>query len=155
MDFGISRLMDDEDQLTRSHWVLGSPGYLSPEQARGALEEVGPHSDVFALGAIVYRMVTGQNAFQARDIAGAVFEAVHAVPPAPSTIRPELPEAVDLVMALALAKSVKHRYRRATELARDLCRAAEGTLPGEIVGRARAVAAKESTERTLSQMTAV
>jgi hypothetical protein len=150
LDFGISRLLDDESPLTRPAWVLGSPGFLAPEQARGALDRIGPHSDVFALGAIAYRMLTGQRAFPARDMTGAVFEAIHAEPPPPSAVRPELGHAVDAVFTLALAKAIESRYRRPSDFTRDLALALDGALPESVAQRARAATSRDAADRTLS-----
>ena len=149
LDFGVSRWMEAEEQhgLTRTSMVIGSPGYLAPEQATGTLEQVGAHTDVFALGTIVYRALTGENAFPSRNAAAAVYEAVHHEPPAPSTRRP-LHEDVDIVVALALAKNVAHRYGRAKEFAHDLELAVEGKLPELVRTRGRSL--PRATARALT-----
>ena len=140
LDFGVSRWMDQEEHgdLTRSEVVVGSPGYLAPEQALGQLERIGAHTDVFALGAIVYRALTGENAFPSRNSAAAVYEAVHLDPPPPSRLRPVEAD-VDIVIALALAKDISKRYLRAKEFARDLALAKDGKLGEEARTRARAL----------------
>lgn len=87
---------------------------------------------MFALGAIVYRAVTGQSAFPARNPGIAIYEAVYSEPPAPSSIEPTLPQAIDAVIGRALAKKPSHRYTTPSELVRDLRRAFAGELtPGE------------------------
>jgi predicted Ser/Thr protein kinase len=140
LDFGVSRWIDPDENhdLTRSEVVVGSPGYLAPEQALGALEKIGAHTDVFALGAIVYRALTGENAFPSRNAAAAVYEAVHLDPPPPSKHRPIAAD-VDLVVALALAKDIAMRYSRARELASDLELAKDGLLSEETRTRARSI----------------
>jgi tRNA A-37 threonylcarbamoyl transferase component Bud32 len=125
LDFGIARFQEG-DALTMTMEILGTPGYIAPEQVRG--EAIGPQIDVFALGAIVYRALVGKSAFPSRTPATAVYEALNLTPPPPSTIRRELPEDVDCVLALALAKRVTDRYARPIQIARALRQAAEGTL---------------------------
>ena len=144
LDFGISRLSDTPSGDTLTHAaVVGSPGYLAPEQARGASAEIGAHTDVFALGAICYRALTGVEAFPGRTAATAIYEALQRDPPPPSQLVPGLPGAVavavDAVLALALAKAPTLRYQRAAELATELRLALAGTLPEAVLARARAL----------------
>ncbi|MCC6996171.1 MAG: serine/threonine protein kinase [Deltaproteobacteria bacterium] len=144
LDFGISRLSDTPTGATLTHAaVVGSPGYLAPEQARGASAEIGAHTDVFALGAICYRALTGVEAFPGRTPATAIYEALQREPPPPSQLVPGLAgavaAAVDAVLALALAKAPTLRYQRAAELATELRLALAGTLPEAVLARARAL----------------
>jgi predicted Ser/Thr protein kinase len=125
LDFGIARFQEG-DGLTMTMEILGTPGYIAPEQVRG--DRIGPQIDVFALGAIVYRALVGKSAFPARAPAAAVYEALNLSPPPPSTVRRELPEDVDYVLALGLAKRCADRYEKPSQLARALRLAAEGTL---------------------------
>jgi len=145
LDFGVARLLDDSQPgLTQAATVLGTPGYLAPEQARGELAEIGPHTDVFALGAILYRALTGRNAFPARAVSAAIYQALHHEPRPPSSVRAGLPDGIDDVLTLALAKRPEDRYARAPHLARDLRAAARGQLPEESRRRARDVRARMS-----------
>ncbi len=142
LDFGISRLSDTPTGQTLTHAaVVGSPGYLAPEQARGASGEIAARTDVFALGAICYRALTGVEAFPGRTPATAIYEALQRDPPPPSQLRSELPAALDAVLALALAKAPAQRYQHAAELASDLRLALAGTLPDAVIARARALPA--------------
>ena len=158
LDFGVARLIQGSE-LTQSAMVVGSPGYLAPEQAASDLGEVGPRTDVFALGAIVYRAVTGASAFPARHPAAAVYEAVHVDPIAPSRLDPGLPVDVDLVLALALAKAPGERYATPSELGRDLRAAFAGDLAPAIRERAgritRARAPTVGLDRTLTALSMV
>jgi serine/threonine protein kinase len=147
LDFGIARVLSElvgenqaqEQTLTQTAAVLGTPGYLSPEQARGQRDAIGPHTDVFALGAIAYLALTGRRAFPARTADGAIYEALYGEPVPASQQRASLPVAVDEVLALALAKDPARRYQKASELATDLRAAVEGRLPAPVSSRARAL----------------
>jgi serine/threonine-protein kinase len=136
LDFGIARFLEG-GELTQSAMLIGSPGYLAPEQATSEYGEVGPRADVFALGTIVYRALTGQSAFAARNPAIAVYEVVHNEPAPPSDVNRELPADVDVVLAIALAKKPAERYATTTELARDLRRAFTEGVDNDVRSRAR------------------
>ncbi len=138
LDFGVARLVLSAEDLTLTTSVLGSPGYLAPEQVSSG--DVTPATDVFALAAIAYRALTGQNAFPSRNPTVAIFEALHHHPPPPSRCAPGLPVEVDLVIALGLAKPAEQRYADAREFARDLRSAIDGHLPDSIRARAHEIA---------------
>jgi predicted Ser/Thr protein kinase len=145
LDFGIARLLEG-DGLTLTTELLGSAGYMAPEQARGGANEIGAYTDVFALGAIMYRALTGKCAFPSRSTAAAVNAALHLVPPPPSSLFPELPEDVDDVLSLALAKRAADRYARPSLLADGLRRAAGGSLDEDSRERARRLARDDSSQ---------
>jgi serine/threonine protein kinase len=108
-DFGIARIADDSDRgMTATGTVLGTAGYLAPEQALG--QPAGPASDLYSLGAVGYELLTGQRPFQrSSDTAEAAAHINEPVPPV-SKRRPELPPAVDRVFERALAKDPSARY---------------------------------------------
>jgi serine/threonine-protein kinase len=145
LDFGIARLQEG-DGLTLTTELLGTAGYMAPEQARGGTDEIGPHTDVFALGSIVYRALTGKCAFPSRSTAAAVYEALHLIPPPPSSLVSGLPEDIDDVVALALAKRIGDRYARPTQLACDLAAAAQGALDEPARERAHRLALPEVSQ---------
>lgn len=126
-DFGIGKAVCDacDDDITLIGTLVGTPHYMSPEQ--GAGEAVGPPTDVYSLGCVLYEMLTGQLPFPA-DTAQAAM-ARHAVDPIPSVrdARPEVPEQLATVIEKALAKKPEDRYETAAALADVLHRA--GTLP--------------------------
>src|ERR671923_1831709 len=88
MDLGIARTLDGES-LTRTTSVLGSPSYLSPEQARG--NPVDARSDVYSLGCVLYEMLCGRPPFDAESPVGIAYKHVHEMPPAPSALEPTVP----------------------------------------------------------------
>jgi hypothetical protein len=147
LDFGLCRLHDAALSLraTRTLALVGTPGYFAPEQVAEDFGEVGPKTDVFALGAVAYRALTGERAFPSREAAVAVYEVLNHNPPAARSIEPSLPEAVDLVLALALAKDPEDRYASAGELARDLRAASEGALPEGVAERAQKLLRERAT----------
>jgi hypothetical protein len=156
LDFGIARLYDaptGEDDapltLTATRAVLGSPGYLAPEQARGDRDNISPAVDVFALGAIAYRALTGAPAFAVGQLREMGWEALYHLPPSPSTLA-ELPRAVDYAVGTALAKGTEQRYATPLEFADDLARAAAGESLDQLEPRARMGVTLERDVETLS-----
>jgi serine/threonine-protein kinase len=163
LDFGIARLYDgatgDGATLTEADAVLGSPGYMAPEQIGGDRASHGPASDVFALGAILYRAIAGQPAFPSRNPAAAMHEALHRLPPPPSrfvgvttgSMRPAGDwGGVDRAIGVALAKEPLHRFRDPRELAEALARAAAGDPLDELADRATGITPDDPSQRTLT-----
>jgi predicted Ser/Thr protein kinase len=122
MDFGIAKL--PASQLTATGQVFGSPAYMSPERARE--EAVDARSDVFSLGAVLYEMLTGCRAFPGQGVAQILAKVAHEQPTPPSQIVPDLPEGIDQVVALTLAKKPSDRYASGRALAEDLQDLLEG-----------------------------
>jgi Protein kinase domain len=155
LDFGIARLLEGESSrtLTMTSVVLGTPGYLAPEQARGQHALIGPRTDLFAFGAMIYRAVTGKNAFPSRNPVAAAYEALCHHPPPASSLVPDLPADVDAVLALAMAKNLTDRYVDPRHLSHDLEQALRGALPETVRVRARSLAESAPTaEATLATM---
>ncbi len=116
-DFGIARMRSAEVQ-TQTGVLLGSPRYMSPEQVLGKRAE--PRSDIFSLGVILYEMLTGNPPFTGNDINSMMFQTLNLIPPAPSSLNPEVPEMLDFIVAKALSKKPEERYQDARQLAADL-----------------------------------
>jgi Tol biopolymer transport system component len=117
VDFGLAKLAG-QLKLTTTGRTMGTVLYMSPELGRG--EEAGPASDVWALGVILYEMVTGELPFKGDYDAAVMYSAMHEDPAPLGTLRPEVPDALEYIIGKALAKKEAERYRDAGELASDL-----------------------------------
>ncbi len=132
LDFGVSKLASGGGTLTQGA-VIGTPGYMAPEQARG--EDVGPTADVFALTAIMYRALVGRPPFSGADIPAILFAVCYQQPQRPSELAP-LPEDVERVLAIGMAKASEQRFQSANELAAALRMALEAGLDAGLRSRA-------------------
>jgi len=117
-DFGIAKVTDSGDHLTMTGSLLGTPSYMSPEQARGSA--LDGRSDLFAVGAILYEMLTGQKAFRGDSITGLIFKIITEEPRPIEELEPETPAEVARIIKRALAKAPEIRYQSGRELADDL-----------------------------------
>jgi eukaryotic-like serine/threonine-protein kinase len=122
LDFGISKpasASSVEGDLTQDGDLLGSPHYMSPEQLRSS-RSVDHRTDIWALGVILYRLVTGTHPFHARGLAGLAVAIATDPPKPPSQDRPRLPSALERIILRCLEKDASRRYASATELERAL-----------------------------------
>ncbi len=126
LDFGLASAPDAESRMTRSGDVVGTPAYMAPEQASGRREELSRRSDIYAMGACLYELLTGRQPFEA-DNAMATLRAIIDEPlRAPSKLRPDLAHDLETVVLVAMAKDQRDRYRTAEEMAGDLRRIRNG-----------------------------
>ena len=125
-DFGIARAAA-ASVISETSAVLGTAVYMSPEQAMG--QEVGPPSDLYSLGVVLYEMLTGEVPFEADTPVAISMKQVHEPPRPPKEIRGEIPEEVNAVVLKLLAKEPGARYASAAELVADLDRVAGGVPP--------------------------
>jgi hypothetical protein len=139
LDFGVSKLVDTQGTLTRDH-LVGTPSYMAPEQASGG--KVDHRADLYALGVICYRSLTGRPAFPGDGIPDILYKVLHTMPPRPSELV-RVSGDVDLVLAVAMAKRPEDRFETALELAQALRLAHEGRLPRET--RERGMAAEDAS----------
>ena len=122
MDFGIARaLSDNAATVTQTAAVIGTAQYLSPEQARG--ESVDARSDVYSTGCLLYELVTGAPPFTGDSPVAVAYQHVRENAPAPSSVNPEVPRALDSIVMKALAKNPLNRYQSTAEMRADLQRA--------------------------------
>jgi hypothetical protein len=140
LDFGLARAAGD-DGLTQEGTILGTPAYMAPEQVVGKVRDVGPAADVYALGAVLFELLTGRPPFQAKTPWHAVAETISAEPPAPSRLRPEVPPDLEAICLKCLHKDPARRYPDAAALADDLARYRRGE-PVQAAGPGSAVRAR-------------
>ena len=125
LDYGVSKITGANATLTEGQ-LVGTPGYMSPEQAQG--QEVDARSDVFALGAVAYRALTGRRPFTGSDTPQLLYQVVYAQPIRPRELMPSIPRDVEHALAIALAKKADDRFTNAVELAMAFADAARGAL---------------------------
>ena len=123
LDFGISKILHGNTGATRTGTVFGTPNYMSPEQAEGRQGEIDHRTDIFAVGAILYECVTGQMAFNAPTLIGTIYQVCHGSPQPVRSFAPDVPEAVERVLARALAKQRDLRHADIEALREDFARA--------------------------------
>ena len=120
-DFGLARPMDDESSLTLTGQVLGTPGYMAPEQAKGG-GAVGPAADVYGLGALLFHLLTGRAPFVGAGAAETLTQVLQQEPLSPRLLNPAVPVDLAAVCLKCLRKAPRERYGSAGELAEDLKR---------------------------------
>jgi serine/threonine protein kinase len=125
-DFGLAKHLDASGGDTRSGAILGTPSYAAPEQAGGKTREVGPPTDVYALGAILYEMLTGVPPFRGETPLDTILAVISQEPVPPRKLRAEVPRDLETICLKCLNKSPAHRYRSAQALAEELERFQNG-----------------------------
>jgi len=116
-DFGIARIKTSLE-LTKTNRIIGSPLYMSPEQIQS--HPVDPRSDIFSFGIVLYQMLTGKLPFNGDNVNSLMYQIVNEEPQKPSALNPEVPEALDRIVAKCLEKKTADRYQNVNELTRDL-----------------------------------
>jgi tRNA A-37 threonylcarbamoyl transferase component Bud32/CTP:molybdopterin cytidylyltransferase MocA len=121
-DFGLARLLDVEARMTASGAQMGTPAFMAPEQAAGQISRIAPATDVHALGLILYELLTGERAFDASTVAGALKKVEQLEPPPPRSPDGDVPRDLQTICLHCLHKDPDRRYKSAKELADDLGR---------------------------------
>ncbi|MBN9688803.1 MAG: protein kinase [Verrucomicrobia bacterium] len=119
-DFGLAKLADSDSSLTLSTSVLGTPAYMAPEQASGNAKDAGTPADIYALGAILFELLTGRPPFLGKSALEVLRLVADAEPPRPTTLVPGLDRDLEAVCLRCLEKNPSRRYASAAALADDL-----------------------------------
>ncbi len=128
-DFGLARLTEEEGAAslrTRSGEILGTPMYMAPEQAAGQPENTGPRSDVYALGAVLYHLITGATPYELGAPMAVLMRKLNQDPPAPRRVDPTVAREIESILVKAMARDPKDRYEHAGAMAEDLRRWLDG-----------------------------
>jgi serine/threonine protein kinase len=121
-DFGLAKFIARDESMTQSGAAMGSPSYMPPEQAAGHLDQIGPHSDVYSLGAILYELLTSRPPFRGETAMATMRQALESDPVAPRKINRSLPPDLETICLKCLEKNPARRYNSARALAEELGR---------------------------------
>ena len=125
-DFGLARHFEGEPALTLSGARMGTPSYMAPEQVIGKAGTIGPAADIYALGALLYEMLTGRPPFRGETAAETERQVIHDEPVSPSRLNAKVPRDLETICLKCLSKEPQRRYASAAALADDLRRFREG-----------------------------
>ncbi len=120
LDFGFSKVLLSATMATTQGQLLGTPSYMSPEQARGRTQEIDAPSDIFCLGLVLYHMLAGRQAFNDKSMPALLYKIVHDHPPPLSDFRSDLPQGIIDLVRRATAKEKDDRHASAGELLEEL-----------------------------------
>ena len=121
-DFGLVKRLEGDSGQTRSGSILGTPSYMAPEQARGENQQVGPAADQYALGAILYELITGHPPFQGTSVLDTLEMVRSKEPVPPSQFQTKTPRDLETICLKCLEKEISRRYANVFEMAEDLRR---------------------------------
>jgi eukaryotic-like serine/threonine-protein kinase len=140
MDFGLAKRVNEDSAMTTEGSLLGTPAYMAPEQARGEMSSVGPHSDQYSVGAILYELLTGKRAFDGAPHT-VLAKILTEEPVAPRSLIAEIPQDLEAITQKAMSKEISGRYVSCNELADDLDRWLTGdpTLARPMTNRERTI----------------
>jgi len=136
-DFGLAKRIGEDAELTQTGTVMGSVYYMPPEQAAGRIEDIGPASDIYALGAILYKLLTGRPPFQAASNYETIQQVIAQEPVRPRQLNPAIPRDLETICLKCLEKEPRRRYESAAALGEELTRYKEGhPIQARPIGRA-------------------
>jgi serine/threonine protein kinase len=145
-DFGLAKRLDVAQGQTQSGSVLGTPSYMAPEQAAGKIQDIGPRTDVYALGAILYELLTGRPPFEGESLLDVIERVQSQEPLPPRSVQPAIPVDLETICLACLRKEPDLRYPTALALADDVRR----FLNGELI-QARKFTVFDRLARTLNR----
>jgi serine/threonine protein kinase/tetratricopeptide (TPR) repeat protein len=125
-DFGLAKHVNEESSQTQSGTILGTPSYMAPEQAGGKIREIGPATDTYSLGAILYELLVGRPPFKAGNPIDTVRQVIEQDPVPPRQLEPRVPHDLETICLKCLEKDPAARFATAAELADDLHRFVAG-----------------------------
>jgi len=125
-DFGLAKKTDADSGLTGTGQILGTPGYMPPEQASGETDTIGPAADIYSLGAILYALLTGRPPFQSANVMDTLVAVLEQEPVAPRQLNPALDVDLETICLKCLEKDATRRYGTADELVSELGRYLNG-----------------------------
>lgn len=147
-DFGLAKLLDAEGGVTRTGMVLGTPSYMAPEQAQGNVQQIGPRTDVYGLGAILYELLTGQPPYTGRSSIEILNRVKTGWPTLPSELQPGVSRELEAVCLKCMERQPQDRYASALVLVNDLRRFLKGmSVRAPILGLPIVEGAKEAAQK--------
>jgi tetratricopeptide (TPR) repeat protein len=121
-DFGLAKMLADDQGQTETGAFLGSPSYAAPEQAGAHKNAIGPHTDIYSLGAVLYELLTGRPPFKGATMLNTIRQVLDQAPVSPRLLNPSVPPDLEAICLKCLEKNPARRYRSAADLAEDLRR---------------------------------
>lgn len=125
MDFGLAKRLNEDSSMTADGGLLGTPAYMSPEQARGETQNVGPKSDQYSLGVVLYELLVGRKPFEGPPHS-IITKVTLEEPPTPQSLNANVPDDLQAICLKAMSKETKHRYSNLTKMEEDLDRWLDG-----------------------------
>ncbi len=136
MDFGLAKQTrgDGTSSNTVAGMILGTPAFMSPEQAEGKFQAMDRRSDIYSLGATLYALITGEQPVTGRAVMDTLYKVVHGEITPPRKVNPDVPAAVEAIILKSMAKLPSHRYQNARDFAEDIKRWLDGDTPIAVGG---------------------
>ncbi|BBM82952.1 beta-alanine-activating enzyme beta-propeller domain-containing protein [Candidatus Uabimicrobium amorphum] len=120
MDFGLAKIINEDSKLSKSGMIIGTVHYMPPEQADGLVKELDERSDTYALGAILYELITNRTPFTGSSFSEVIDQILYQNPPPPSKVAKRVPKDLEKICLKAIEKEKEDRYQSANDLVKDL-----------------------------------